>query len=270
MADLPGGMYGGAQRSLCTDPVIATTSDPLVSCLCPTWGRVSMLRRAIACFLRQTYEPRELVVIYRIDDAETKDYLATLGEQSIRAIEIAASPWLGPGALRNMAMEAARGHYVAVWDDDDWYGPTRLAEQIRAISVAGKPGCVLTQLVLYDGATQSAFLSAERTWENSLVAEREAVPAYSGLPRGSDAEVIHRMVAEDLLVGLHRPDLYIYTYHGENVWDRDHWEKNLLAHAHAMAASDTERVKSVLQEGALVRAPGSPERDVSPVIPKRD
>jgi len=205
-----------------------------------------MLRRAVACFLQQTYQPCELVLVHQADDAHTLDYLATLDVPSIRTVEVPASPRLNVGALRNISLQAAHGHYVAVWDDDDWHAPTRLAEQISAISSTGMQGCILARLTLYDETTRSAFLSARRLWENCLVAERTAVPNYPDLPRGSDTPVIGNMAMASKLVTIDRPDLYTYIYHGKNVWNRAHWENNLLPHAQSMTRSETELVESLL------------------------
>ena len=206
-----------------------------------------MLRRAVSCFLRQTYQPRELVIIHQSDDQPTREYLATLSEPMIRTVEVPGSPRLTIGALRNISMEAAHGHYIAVWDDDDWHAPTRLDEQIKAIDSTGRQGCVLSLVTLYDELTGSAFLSARRLWEASLLAERTAVPAYPDLRRGSDTPVIASMAAESKLVGLDRPDLYVYFYHGENVWNRAHWEQNLLPHASPLTEPDTERIRSLFR-----------------------
>lgn len=118
-------------------------SEQLVSCLCVTRNRVRMLRRALSCFLKQTYKTRELVVVYEADDPATHDCLVALDEPSIRPFKMATSPKLSLGALRNLSLQISRGHYVAQWDDDDWHGPTRLAEQIEAIRQSGKQGCVL-------------------------------------------------------------------------------------------------------------------------------
>ena len=40
--------------------------EDLVSCLCITHRRVSLLRRAVQCFLNQTWAARELVVLHEI------------------------------------------------------------------------------------------------------------------------------------------------------------------------------------------------------------
>jgi glycosyltransferase involved in cell wall biosynthesis len=206
-----------------------------------------MLRRAVACFLAQTYPDRELLVLHPSDDRATGDYLAGLGDPSIRPIEVA--PRLTPGALRNIALEAARGRYVALWDDDDWHAPTRLAEQIAVAGTADRRGCVLLRLTLYDETTRSAFLSARRTWEGTLVAERSAVPPFPDLARGSDTPVITRLMEEQKLVALDRPGLYIYVYHGTNTWNRAHWETNLLPYAAPLSAEESQRVSSLLSPG---------------------
>jgi glycosyltransferase involved in cell wall biosynthesis len=206
-----------------------------------------MLRRAVACFFGQTYRDRELVVLYPADDRPTGDYLAGLGDPSIRPIEVPAG--LTTGALRNVALEAARGRYVAMWDDDDWHAPARLAEQIAVAGTAARQGCVLLRLTLYDETTCSAFLSARRTWEGTLVAERGVVPPFPDLARGSDTPVITRLMNEEKLVALDRPDLYIYVYHGTNTWSRAHWDTNLLPYAAPLSPGESARVGSLLNRG---------------------
>jgi hypothetical protein len=99
---------------------------------------------------------------------------------------------------------------------------------------------------MYDELTKTAFLSASRPWEGSLVAERRAVPSYPDLRRGEDSRVIERMLSESNLIGLDRPELYVYTYHGTNTWERSHWQEHLLLFAQLLPPEATQRVKSVL------------------------
>jgi glycosyltransferase involved in cell wall biosynthesis len=221
-------------------------AHPLVSCLCLTHGRVPLLKRAVSCFLAQTYEPRELVVVAQADDIATREYLAALQEPSVRHVEVPASPRLSTGALRNISLQAARGHYVAIWDDDDWHGPARLAEQIDAILRERGTACILWRLILYDTVTQSALRSAPRGWEGTLVAERTAVPAYPDQQRGSDTPVVGQLWDAGKVVVLDRPELYVYVYHGGNTWNRQHWEQNLLPYAEALPDGENERVRSLL------------------------
>jgi glycosyltransferase involved in cell wall biosynthesis len=221
-------------------------AHPLVSCLCLTHRRLPLLRRSVSCFLAQTYQPRELVVVCQSDDPATRDYLAALGEPSVRFVELPSTPRVLTGSLRNISLEAARGHYMAVWDDDDWHGPTRLAEQIEAIRWGGRPACILCRVMLYDAVKHSAFLSRMRTWEGSLVAERTAMPPYPDLQQGSDVPVVTQLRLEGKLVALDRPELYVYVYHGGNTWNWAHWEQNVLPRAEPLPADETGRLRSLL------------------------
>ncbi len=221
--------------------------DALVSCICVTRNRVALLKRAVHCFLNQTYRPCELIILYEADDIETRSYVRTLNESRIVPMEVQAMPRLSLGSLRNIAVRDARGHYIAQWDDDDWSAPTRLAEQMEAIRTSGRQGCVLLRWLMFDGLTQRALLSAQRLWEGSLVAERLLVPTYSTLGKGEDTPAVMQMFNADQLVGLDRPDLYVYVYHGNNTWDRTHWDTAISADAQVLSVEISERIVMQLQ-----------------------
>jgi glycosyltransferase involved in cell wall biosynthesis len=221
---------------------------PLVSCLCVTRNRVDMLRRAISCFLSQTYPNRELLIVYEEDDSETRDFVAQLNGPMIRAIEVETSPKLSLGALRNISVESSRGYYVAQWDDDDWYAPTRLSEQIETIHQSKRHGCVLARWLMYDALSNKTYLSASRCWEGSLVAQRSAVPKYPELAKGEDTVVIEKMIADGKLAALDSPQIYVYTVHGTNTWDRAHWESNLRPYAKLLSEEEHFVIKSALEK----------------------
>lgn len=218
----------------------------LISCLCVTHYRVDKLRRAITCFQRQTHAARELLVVFESDDMATRDFLASVNEPAVRVLEVPYLPKQSLGALRNLAVQAAQGAFIAQWDDDDWHGPTRLAEQLRALADQRYSACALMRWVLYDELTRQAYVSGPRAWEGSLVARRDALPPYPELARGEDTPVLEQLMAQDRLIGLDSPQLYIRTYHGANTWNRAHWRKNLLAHAQALTPEGTDKVRQVL------------------------
>jgi len=221
-------------------------ASALVSCLCVTRNRVPLLRRSVACFLNQTFAPRELVIQYEADDPATQRYVATLDDPRIRGLEIPASPRLRLGERRNRAIESARGRYIAQWDDDDWHGSTRLAEQVAALRESGKHGCVLWRVVLYDSTTGRGYISEARPCEGTLVAERAQVPAFADLGRGEDEHAIRKMIEADELAALDRPLLYVYVYHGSNTSGRTHFKKRLFARAQPLGAAEEERVRAAL------------------------
>ena len=183
-----------------------------------------MLHRAIQCFLNQTYRDRELVVVYQSDDEATRQLLAELREPSVCPVEVPAVPRLKLGSLRNIARQAGNGKYVAQWDDDDWHSPTRLTEQMAAIRETGTRGCLLARVTLYDGPSKRAYVSNKRPWEQSMVVERAILPPYPDVAKREDTPVVDELIRQGQQILLDRPELYIYTYHGKNTWDRRHWE----------------------------------------------
>lgn len=202
-------------------------AGPIISCLCVTRARVPLLRRAVGCFLEQSHPLRELVVLFDSDDAATREYLGTLADDRIRTIEVPESPRLALGSLRNLAVSKARGQYVCQWDDDDWYHPDRLTVQLSALRASGRSACVLSRWTCVDTESRRTYISPHRAWEGSILAERERMVAYPDLGRGEDTVAIETLISREQMCMLDRPELYVYTFHGRNTWDRNHWARFL-------------------------------------------
>lgn len=220
----------------------------LVSCLCVTRNRVALLRRAVQCFRQQTYAPRELLIVYESDDPATRAFVRHLDDSDIRVVEVAAQPRQSLGALRNLAVREARGDFIAQWDDDDWYAPERLQMQMQALAEQQRPACVLLRWLMYDELLHQAWLSQIRPWEGSLLARRDAMPDYADLSKGEDKPALERMLKSSLLVGLDRPELYVYVYHGANTWERAHWDEKMLVGAQRLTDADADRLRKLLHD----------------------
>ena len=132
----------------------AAPARPLVSCIMPTADRHAFVQRALAYFERQTYEPRELIVV---DDGESPVQHLLPRDPRVRYFRL--EPRQSIGWKRNFACEQARGTFVVHWDDDDWMADWRLEYQVGAL--LRQPGlslCGLDRLHFYD-------ISARRAWE---------------------------------------------------------------------------------------------------------
>ena len=221
--------------------------EPKISCLCVTRDRVDLLRRAVGCFRRQTYTNRELVIVHESDDAPTVQYVQRIESPEIRAVAAPEYPKPPLGALRNLAIDASTGHYVAQWDDDDWYSPERLTTQLQALLHFRKRACVLGRWLIYDMPTAMAYVSSVRPWEGSVLADKSILPRYPALPSGEDTPVIDQLKAAGELVIIDRPDLYTYVYHGDNTFNRRHWQV-LFAMAQPLSVSQTYEVMTHLHE----------------------
>jgi len=216
-------------------------NEELISCLCVTHNRVPHLARAIGCYQQQTHSLRELLVVHLESDEATRSYLASLDDPTIHAVAMSGAPSLGK--QRNTSLELARGKYVAIWDDDDWHAPTRLAEQAAAIHSSGAAGCALIRLTLYDQRMRRAYLSHRRAWEGTLVAQRDQIPWYPDLPKGEDTPVLRELLASGRLFPLHRPELYVYVFHGGNTCQPSHWDNILLPAAEPLSQEVTAEVE---------------------------
>src|SRR5687768_803991 len=103
---------------------------PLVSCICITHNRIHLLEKSIHYFSNQTYPKKELIVGYTSDDVTTENYLTRISHPLIRPLKFSSDRDLKLGEKRNLAIEFSKGFYFCVWDDDDWYGESRIEFQV--------------------------------------------------------------------------------------------------------------------------------------------
>jgi glycosyltransferase involved in cell wall biosynthesis len=127
-------------------------TQPLISCIMPTYDRRAFVPRAIDYFLRQSYEPKELIVI---DDGT--DQIGDLIPADPRIRYFGLNKKLNLGAKLNLACEYAHGDIIANWDDDDWYAPHRLNSQVQALLTGNADVCGLSHLLYYDLRTGRAY-----------------------------------------------------------------------------------------------------------------
>ncbi len=102
----------------------ANTSQPLISVVIPSKNRPHFLRAAVESVLQQTYQNVEVVVV---DDGSMP--AAQLAADS-RITLIRFEKSRGAAAARNYGLQIAKGKYVALLDDDDYYYPHKLAMQL--------------------------------------------------------------------------------------------------------------------------------------------
>jgi glycosyltransferase involved in cell wall biosynthesis len=107
-----------------------------VSVILPAYNRLGHLRAAVASVLAQTCTDFELIVADDGSEAQTRDYLSTLGPP----VRVLWLPHSGvPAVPRNAALRVARGQYLAFLDSDDLWLPHKL--EIQLAFMAQRPGC---------------------------------------------------------------------------------------------------------------------------------
>lgn len=101
----------------------------LFSVVIPTYNRLPLLKEALESLWRQTFTDYEVIVVDDGSTDGTGDFARSLGAR-LKLLEQANR---GPGAARNLAVEHAKGDYVAFLDSDDLWFPWTLASYAECI-----------------------------------------------------------------------------------------------------------------------------------------
>ncbi|MBN9410427.1 MAG: glycosyltransferase family 2 protein [Burkholderiales bacterium] len=236
-----------------------TDHAPFISCLCITHRRVPMLRRAVHCFLSQSWQARELLVVHEDVDTDTRDFIAHLAHPQVRTLVVPAQPHVTLGGKRRLSVAAARGEWVATWDDDDWSAPTRLAEEADVLRASGLAAVTLERWIVHDERLGQSWLAQRRPWEASLLGRRDALPPYEDGERGTDRISMAWMAERGMVATLRRPHLYVYLYHGANVGSRVHFKRNIFAQSTPLSAAFSQRIARLLADPRHEAPPSSDE-----------
>ena len=104
---------------------------PTVSIILPTFNRTKFLELAIQSVFAQSYTDWEMIIA---DDGSTEDtraYLRSITAPQVRTIRLRHCG--NPSRVRNAAIDAANGRYLAFLDSDDIWAPSKLEKQISAL-----------------------------------------------------------------------------------------------------------------------------------------
>lgn len=194
-----------------------------------TRNRASLARRAVRCFVNQTWANKELVIV---DDGD-EDYEPILAPyraaHTIRYVRLDSDPSVRLGGLRNRSLDEAAGDFLTQWDDDEWYHPTRIERQMQA-TVRGLGAVVLTNTLCHmdrAGLSHALFHTRLRKGHTpGTILHRRCDVRYPNQSRAEDT-VYLKTLSEHFRVGsVEGPHshLFIRCFHGTNTWDLAHFE----------------------------------------------
>ena len=112
--------------------------------------------QAIKYFRQQDYPNKELIIV---DNGQ--DLVGDLVPQDSDIHYRTAERSLAIGDLRNRAIEESHGNIIAHWDDDDWYGRTRLSQQINPILNGHADLTGLNLQIVYDMSNKQFWAMEE-------------------------------------------------------------------------------------------------------------
>ena len=193
------------------------TSQPLVSCIMPTYNRRRFVPLAIRYFLAQDYRYKELLIL---DDSDDSVDDLVPDHPQIRYMREPKGRTLG--AKRNRLCELARGDIIAHWDDDDWYAAERLSRQVSVLCDPEVALCGIECLLYYDMRTETAHEYRHeghgQRWLSLLCYRRSLwiQNTFTDIQVGSDTRFLWQIDPRRMAILEHR-GLNVCFIHNNNV-----------------------------------------------------
>lgn len=113
--------------------------EPLVSVIMPAYNCEKYITKALDSAIQQDVS-LEIIVINDCSKDNTEDIILQYTEKHPEVRYFKNESNLGASGSRNLAIQLARGKYVAFLDSDDWWEPEKLKKQLALIK---KTNCVL-------------------------------------------------------------------------------------------------------------------------------
>ena len=111
------------------------TDAPLVSVIIPAYNAERFIARTLESVLNQTYQNIEVLVVDDGSSDRTPEIVHHFAEIDARIILFHQSN-AGVAAARNLAIQHAKGEFIAPLDADDIWYPTNLEKQVQCLAQA--------------------------------------------------------------------------------------------------------------------------------------
>jgi glycosyltransferase involved in cell wall biosynthesis len=103
---------------------------PMVSAVIPTRNRPDLVVRAVTSALEQSFGGIEVIVVVDGPDRATLQALGEISDPRLRVVALKDS--VGGAEARNVGVQASRGQWIALLDDDDEWLPGKIEKQLAA------------------------------------------------------------------------------------------------------------------------------------------
>ena len=222
-------------RQICAALGTPLPGRPMVSVVLAT-RRESWLEHGIAQVVRQTYEPRELIVCLHGDEFApgTSERVRSLygeagGAGDCRVLRVAGELTLGDAL--NAGVEAANGELVTKMDDDDYYSTEHLWDLVLALEYSGADltgkGAEFVYLQWIDLTMRRFMGDGEsdhpRLAGGAMMARKAPLQAIGGWPqrsRGEDTWIVRNFKQAGSRVYRTHGFGYILNRHGQgHTWN---------------------------------------------------
>lgn len=208
-------------------------NKPLVSCVMLTYNRFKPFKKAIQCFLDQTYQNTELVIINSGDvkyNDKVIEHILPLDGISGKINHYSVDGELSIGELRNIGLRHAQGEYVIVFDDDDYHHPERIEKQIDVCLNSNIDGSLLRNF----NAVYKNKLFGKKVHHCTMLPGLEGTllfrkgdVSYPDMDQGEDTGFLERLKDDGYKIAIiDEPyNIYDYNFYGKNTVSKSHFQE---------------------------------------------
>lgn len=127
----------------------------LVSIIMPVHNAATYLEEAISSVISQSYKNWELIIVDDASVDSSLDIARKMAAQDTRIrVLVNDTPTGYPATPRNIAIDAAKGRYIAFLDSDDTWLPEKLEQQLPMFSSDNRIGVVFSNYEKMDKNSQ--------------------------------------------------------------------------------------------------------------------
>lgn len=179
----------------------------------PTFNRRHLLPLAIECYLSQDWKEKELIVVDDGTDCVEDVFSAVPGCRYFRTEKF---PKLGDKV--NFACEQAQGEVIVTWDDDDWYAPNRISDQVNRLGDKSLSG--YHTILFYDGKRTSQYRGSPGYATGSSQVYRKdfwSRHRFTSVDVGYDNDLSFAALAKGKIICADGSQMLVARIHGQNV-----------------------------------------------------
>ena len=225
----------------------ATTQEPRISIIMPTYNRAALIGDTIRSIRAQTWQNWELLIMDDGSDDQTDKILRSIDDERIVFYKEERTGIVG--RLKNKAINLSKGSLIAFIDSDDLWHPSKLEKQVNALmenpgagfclvngynfNEDGKPFDFFYKQIegtKYGNVFEGCFQSEVAGYTQALLVRKECIETAGHFKEDktfSDFEFIISLAWHFLSVILYEPLVY-RRIHKQNYsppnWEKTMWE----------------------------------------------
>jgi glycosyltransferase involved in cell wall biosynthesis len=183
-------------------------NSPLVSVVIPTYNHATMLQRALATVVEQTYQNWNAIVVNNFSTDNTLEVVAAFNDPRIQCVNFRNNGVIG--ASRNEGIALATGKYVAFLDSDDTWFTTKLEQCVEILESGSDLVCHAEYWIDENGKSRLvAYGPSEAATHHNLIYKGNRISTSATVIRTALLKEVHGFDVAPELISTEDYDLWI-------------------------------------------------------------